>query len=232
MGGKPLEALALLAIGFRGLSMSPSGIGPVKAMILATPLHETTAFVAHLLDQTAARIRCARICALSPKRAGFRSDHAATRRQLDLILRRHEELSAKLSEGADGAAIAALSKRSSRSRRCGLGDWPFRAAEREIEGLGALVADPTVEAEMRELAQAELAERKSGSKVSNMRCASPCCRRTPPTPARRSLKCAREPAATRRPCSPAISSACIRNTPTCTAGGPRSSPPPRARPAS
>ena len=52
MGGKPLEALALLAIGFRGLSMSPSGIGPVKAMILATPLHETTAFVAHLLDQT------------------------------------------------------------------------------------------------------------------------------------------------------------------------------------
>ena len=80
------------------------------------------------------------------------------RDKLDLILRRHEELSAKLSEGADGAAIAALSKELS-----GLDDVvsairAFRAAEREIEGLGALVADPTVEAEMRELAQAELAE--------------------------------------------------------------------------
>ena len=80
------------------------------------------------------------------------------RDKLDLILRRHEELSAKLSEGADGAAIAALSKELS-----GLDDVvsairAFRAAEREIEELGALVADPTVEAEMRELAQAELAE--------------------------------------------------------------------------
>ena len=34
MGGRPLEAMALIALGFRHLSMSPASIGPVKAMAL------------------------------------------------------------------------------------------------------------------------------------------------------------------------------------------------------
>ncbi len=34
MGGRPVEAMGLVALGFRSLSMSPSSIGPVKAMIL------------------------------------------------------------------------------------------------------------------------------------------------------------------------------------------------------
>ncbi|MBL8572394.1 MAG: phosphoenolpyruvate--protein phosphotransferase [Hyphomicrobiaceae bacterium] len=34
MGGKPLEAMALMAVGFRSLSMSPSSVGPIKAMLL------------------------------------------------------------------------------------------------------------------------------------------------------------------------------------------------------
>ncbi|MHA1189053.1 MAG: putative PEP-binding protein, partial [Alphaproteobacteria bacterium] len=33
IAGRPLEAMALLAIGYRDLSMAPSAIGPVKAMI-------------------------------------------------------------------------------------------------------------------------------------------------------------------------------------------------------
>ncbi|PWB79392.1 MAG: phosphoenolpyruvate--protein phosphotransferase [Methylocystaceae bacterium] len=49
MGGRPLEALALLALGYRSLSMSPSAIGPVKAMILATNVEETEVFLASLL---------------------------------------------------------------------------------------------------------------------------------------------------------------------------------------
>jgi phosphotransferase system enzyme I (PtsP) len=51
MGGRPLEALALLAIGYRSLSMSPSSIGPVKAMIIATNLDEAQVFVATLLAE-------------------------------------------------------------------------------------------------------------------------------------------------------------------------------------
>ena len=34
LGGKPLEAMALIGLGLRTLSMSPAAIGPVKAMIL------------------------------------------------------------------------------------------------------------------------------------------------------------------------------------------------------
>ncbi|SFG27569.1 phosphoenolpyruvate--protein phosphotransferase [Methylobacterium gossipiicola] len=34
IGGKPLEAMALIGLGFRHLSMSPAAIGPVKAMVL------------------------------------------------------------------------------------------------------------------------------------------------------------------------------------------------------
>jgi phosphotransferase system enzyme I (PtsP) len=34
IGGRPLEAMALIGLGFRTLSMSPAAVGPVKAMIL------------------------------------------------------------------------------------------------------------------------------------------------------------------------------------------------------
>jgi phosphotransferase system, enzyme I, PtsP len=35
MAGRPLEAMALIAMGFRSISMSPASVGPVKAMILS-----------------------------------------------------------------------------------------------------------------------------------------------------------------------------------------------------
>ena len=34
MGGRPIEAMTLIGLGYRSLSMSPSNVGPVKAMIL------------------------------------------------------------------------------------------------------------------------------------------------------------------------------------------------------
>jgi phosphotransferase system, enzyme I, PtsP len=51
MGGHPVEALALLAVGFRRLSMSPACIGPVKAMILATDIAAAEAFLDQLLAE-------------------------------------------------------------------------------------------------------------------------------------------------------------------------------------
>ncbi len=51
IGGKPLEAMALLAFGYRGLSMSAASIGPVKAMVLATDLGETEDFVATVMEE-------------------------------------------------------------------------------------------------------------------------------------------------------------------------------------
>ena len=38
VAGKPLGAMALMAIGYRRMSMAPSSIGPVKAMLLELPL--------------------------------------------------------------------------------------------------------------------------------------------------------------------------------------------------
>ncbi len=49
MGGKPLEAIVLIALGFRGLSMSPASIGPVKAAVLATDLRALEDFVLDLV---------------------------------------------------------------------------------------------------------------------------------------------------------------------------------------
>jgi phosphotransferase system, enzyme I, PtsP len=40
IGGRPLEAMALMAIGYRELSMSATSIGPVKATTLTLPIKD------------------------------------------------------------------------------------------------------------------------------------------------------------------------------------------------
>jgi len=57
IGGKPLEALALLAIGYRGLSMSAAAIGPVKAMVLATDLRLARTFIGNLLNEPSSGLK-------------------------------------------------------------------------------------------------------------------------------------------------------------------------------
>lgn len=53
MGGRPLEALALLGLGIKGLSITPASVGPVKAMIRSTNLSDISAFMhAHLAQPT------------------------------------------------------------------------------------------------------------------------------------------------------------------------------------
>jgi phosphotransferase system enzyme I (PtsP) len=53
LGGKPLDAMALIAIGYRGLSMAPANIGPVKAMILKLDAGNVSAFVDDLIENNA-----------------------------------------------------------------------------------------------------------------------------------------------------------------------------------
>jgi len=50
IAGRPLEAMALLGIGFRSLSMAPASIGPVKAMVLSLDLGRLTEFVGGELE--------------------------------------------------------------------------------------------------------------------------------------------------------------------------------------
>jgi phosphotransferase system enzyme I (PtsP) len=50
MASKPLGALALIALGYRSLSMSATGHGPVKAMILELDAKKAEAVMMPLLD--------------------------------------------------------------------------------------------------------------------------------------------------------------------------------------
>jgi phosphotransferase system enzyme I (PtsP) len=55
--GRPLEAIAFTALGFRRLSMPASGIGPVKRMILSLDAHDAALAVARMMQTSAPSIR-------------------------------------------------------------------------------------------------------------------------------------------------------------------------------
>ena len=76
--------------------------------------------------------------------------------KLDLILRRHEELSARLAQGAGGGSIAAISKELSGLDSVVAAIRDYRAAEAELAGLRSLLDDSATDADMREMAAAEL----------------------------------------------------------------------------
>ncbi len=57
MAGRPLEASALVALGFEGLSMPPAGIGPVKRMVLSLDREAARKGVYNLLKGSDGSIR-------------------------------------------------------------------------------------------------------------------------------------------------------------------------------
>lgn len=57
MAGRPLEAFALLALGFDRLSMPPQGVGPVKQMVLSCDREAARRGVAALLRSNAGSVR-------------------------------------------------------------------------------------------------------------------------------------------------------------------------------
>ncbi len=57
MGGSPLDAIALISLGFRSLSMAPASIGPVKTMILSLDAKRARAHVLGLLEKGHSVIR-------------------------------------------------------------------------------------------------------------------------------------------------------------------------------
>jgi phosphotransferase system enzyme I (PtsP) len=57
MAGRPLEAFALIALGFNRLSMPPGGIGPVKQMVLSCDREAAQRGVAGLLAGSAGSVR-------------------------------------------------------------------------------------------------------------------------------------------------------------------------------
>ena len=57
MGGRTLEALALMGIGIRRLSITPAAVGPIKAMIRSTRHSDIRAKMEELLDNPTENLR-------------------------------------------------------------------------------------------------------------------------------------------------------------------------------
>jgi phosphotransferase system, enzyme I, PtsP len=57
MGGRPLEALALLALGVDSLSITPAGVGPIKAMVRSADLGALRTAMAGWLDAPGTDVR-------------------------------------------------------------------------------------------------------------------------------------------------------------------------------
>jgi len=57
MGGRPLEALALLALGVERLSITPAGVGPIKAMVRSADLGAASAAMQGWLDTPGSNVR-------------------------------------------------------------------------------------------------------------------------------------------------------------------------------
>ena len=57
MGGRPLEAAALVGLGLTSLSMAPASIGPVKAMLLSLDARRTEEFLLPMLSSETGSLR-------------------------------------------------------------------------------------------------------------------------------------------------------------------------------
>ena len=78
--------------------------------------------------------------------------------KLNLILRRHEELSARLGEGVSGPDFVTLSRELSDLNAIVDAIRALRQAQEDYAGVEAMLADPALDAEMRELAEMEKVE--------------------------------------------------------------------------
>ena len=57
MAGRPLEAMALIGVGFRSISMAPASVGPVKAMIQSLNAHDVQDFTLELIGRSSNSLR-------------------------------------------------------------------------------------------------------------------------------------------------------------------------------
>jgi peptide chain release factor 1 len=77
--------------------------------------------------------------------------------QFDIILRRHQEIGARLSEGAGGGEFAALSRELAELEPVAAAIRAWRDKEKERADLAALIAEPRLDPEIRAMAQADSA---------------------------------------------------------------------------
>ncbi len=237
MASKPIGALALIALGYRSLSLSATAHGPVKAMILDLDAKKAEAMMMPLLDAPSGSVSIRQKLTEFAEAEGLvvvasalssvtrplrhsRPDHVdASRSQT-----RHPAGAPRL---AGGQLLGQLNSENYVKITRELAELnplidavkTYRAANAEVAGIDALIADASTDAEMRGMAEAEretLRRAQPGARRS--RSAWRCCPRTRWTTATWCWKSAPAPAATRPRCSPAICSGCMSASRRCRAG--------------
>jgi hypothetical protein len=138
--------------------------------------------------------------------------------RLAQIAARHDELARRLAEpGLLREDFVALSREYAELEPVAEAARRLAALREEQANLAALAADPATDAEMRALAEAELAN--LAEQLPRRRWRGCYCPGTQPTSAAPSSRSAPGPAATRRRCSPATCSRCTSASPRSMAGG-------------
>ena len=89
MASRPLEAMALIGLGYRSISMAPASVGPVKSMILSLDASELQRWLRATLPPP--RATSARSSSATPRSTASRFDHSSRKASFDngLGLREH-----------------------------------------------------------------------------------------------------------------------------------------------
>ena len=78
--------------------------------------------------------------------------------KLDLILRRHEEVTARLNVGPDAASVVALSRELAETESLVAAIRAYRTKRAELDGVESMLAEPALDVEMRDLVESERSE--------------------------------------------------------------------------
>jgi len=182
--------------------MAATAIGPIKAMVLSL---DASAAQCELEAMLADHSRHGSLRALLQALASASTSASSAAHafasipdppwpppNFDLILRRYEEIGARLSAGSSGGgAYAALSREFAELEPVVEAIRAWRAKEKERADLDALLAESGLDPEMRSLAEADAPASRRRSNRWRRRSSSPSCPRTWPTNATSFSKCER-----------------------------------------
>ena len=184
MASKPIGALALIAMGYRSLSLSATALGPVKAMVIDLDAKKAEAMLGaaagralrQRLDPAEADGICRGrrpgvVAGLSPPSPPRPLRHlrpepmsSLPEAKLDVLLAHHASLEAELLGQLASERYVQITRELAELTPLIEAVKAYRSAVKELADTEALIADPATDAEMRGMAEAERDELSRRSK--------------------------------------------------------------------
>ena len=155
LASQPIGALALTILGYRSLSLSPSAVGPVKAVLLDLDCRKGEAAILPLLQEPVGSVSIRKALEGFRRGGGVAALIALPQHRLDALLSRHSLVERELATNLSRDNYVKLSREFSELGPVIEAIKAYRAVTDEIDGLDALIADASTDAEMRKLAEGE-----------------------------------------------------------------------------